>query len=105
MPKPFSPRMPGRPKGARDKLKIVGELRAALEEKGISMPEKINEIFEDPELRPKDKIRLIEVLLEYTYCKLKPKDLDEGSEETKQVPLTVSLTELIKVAAGGSKEA
>lgn len=90
----------GRPRGSVNKSTLMSELRRSLKDRGIEIPDIISTIMRDKKCEIKDKIRIVEICIEYLYPKLKPVIVDETEQANngKVIPLTVSITDLIKIA-------
>jgi hypothetical protein len=94
----------GRTKGLRNKKSNL--LLSELKLKGFDCADKIVEIWNDPEITLRDKIKVIFRVLEYTHPKMSPLDpKDIEDDEGNQVPVvSLGVTDIIKIAKGESIE-
>lgn len=94
----------GRTKGLRNKKSNL--LLSELKLKGFDCADKIVEIWNDPEITLRDKIKVIFRVLEYTHPKMSPLDVNDIIEDDgSQAPrISLGVTDIIKIAKGESIE-
>ena len=91
----------GRPKGSVNKVSI--QLRDALESRGFIVADKLVELWAKETLTDEQRIAILFRILSYTHPRIKELDLNQQEceqGEQQQKPVTVQLTDLVKIARG-----
>jgi hypothetical protein len=93
----------GRQVGSKNKRSSL--LLTELKLKGFDCADKIVEIWNDPEITLKEKIKVIFRVLEYTHPKLADLHVNDIVDDTSQAPkISLGVTDIIKIAKGESIE-
>ena len=88
----------GRPKGSLNKSTTL--LREILEDRCFDLVDELINNYYNGDFDCHEKNRILFRLMDFVYPKMKEVELksDEIEQQEKQVPVTVSITDLIKIA-------